>query len=112
MYKLTYEGDRIIRVSEYAVIPKDKRNTDYQEYLEWLDAGNTPLSADPPQDIEVPLVLTYSTIEPTSFRDQIQNGIDNLVDYLQLASPTAGQSAAALKILIRLVLYMVRRSRL
>lgn len=27
-------------------VPFDPANTDYQEYLEWLAAGNTPLEAD------------------------------------------------------------------
>ncbi len=27
-------------------IPGDPNNTDYQEYLSWLDAGNTPEPAD------------------------------------------------------------------
>lgn len=27
-------------------IPFDEANTDYQEYLKWLDEGNTPHSAD------------------------------------------------------------------
>lgn len=27
-------------------IPFDPANTDYQEYLKWLEAGNTPIPAD------------------------------------------------------------------
>ena len=28
------------------IIPKDPLNTDYIEYLKWVDAGNTPDEAD------------------------------------------------------------------
>jgi len=30
-------------------IPFAEGNTDYAEYLKWLDEGNTPLSADTPE---------------------------------------------------------------
>ena len=32
----------ILRTSDGIYIPFDEANTDYQEYLAWLDAGNTP----------------------------------------------------------------------
>jgi len=51
MYKLHgYNGQRIdgviIRVSDSAFIPFDPANTDYQQYLAWLEEGNEPLPAD------------------------------------------------------------------
>ncbi len=40
------ESNVIIRLSDGACIPFDEANTDYQEYLRWLEAGNTPLPAE------------------------------------------------------------------
>jgi hypothetical protein len=34
------------RTSDFAVIPFDPANTDYQAYLLWISEGNTPLPAD------------------------------------------------------------------
>ena len=47
--KLTFgqtESGCIIRTTDGACIPFDLANTDYQEYLKWLEEGNTPLPAD------------------------------------------------------------------
>ena len=39
----------IKRLADNAYIPFDPDNTDYQQYLKWLEAGNTPLPADEPE---------------------------------------------------------------
>jgi hypothetical protein len=36
----------VIRTTDNTFIPFDPANTDYQEYLKWLEAGNTPEAAD------------------------------------------------------------------
>ena len=53
MYKLLLEPtsnttNSILRLSDNACIPFDPANTDYQEYLKWLEEGNEPLPADTP----------------------------------------------------------------
>lgn len=40
----------IKRIADNAFIPFDPQNTDYAEYLKWLEAGNTPLPADTPEE--------------------------------------------------------------
>ena len=41
MYKLT-DNTNIIRLADNASIPDDPANSDYAEYLEWVEEGNTP----------------------------------------------------------------------
>ena len=36
----------ILRVDNKLIIPVDPANTDYQEYLRWLEEGNEPEPAD------------------------------------------------------------------
>jgi hypothetical protein len=53
MYKLikSYTGQiSTVLKNEIMAIPFDKDNTDYQEYLKWLEEGNTPLPADEPSE--------------------------------------------------------------
>lgn len=54
-YQLT-QYETILRLSDNAFIPPDTSNKDYQEYLAWIEEGNTPLPADPlpePQELTV-----------------------------------------------------------
>jgi len=37
----------IKRLTDNAFIPFDPANVDYQQYLKWLEEGNTPLPPDP-----------------------------------------------------------------
>jgi len=48
-------SNTIFRISDSSFIPLDPANTDYQQYLLWLEEGNTPL---PPDLIPEPTQLT------------------------------------------------------
>ena len=52
MYKKT-NNTYIIRVTDNAIIPDDVKNTDYREYLAWINAGNTALPVDPKSQEEL-----------------------------------------------------------
>lgn len=39
-------SNTVIRLADGASIPPDPDNTDYQQYLKWLEAGNTPEPAE------------------------------------------------------------------
>lgn len=46
MYKLTQFDNVIIKLEDSSFVPKDVNNAQYQQYLAWLEAGNTPEPAD------------------------------------------------------------------
>ena len=47
-------GHSIFRLQDSAWIPPDPANTDYQAYLAWLEAGNTPEPAPQPEPVAEP----------------------------------------------------------
>ena len=55
MYNLTTNSEMILRLSDNAWIPPHPLCRDYQEYLLWLEAGNTP---DPAPEPPAPQELT------------------------------------------------------
>ena len=54
MYKLVNNSlgaiNVVLRIEDRTSIPFDPANTDYQEYLAWLDEGNTPEPVDSPTE--------------------------------------------------------------
>ena len=47
-YQITPNGT-IFCITSHAFIPSDPANTDFQAYLAWLEAGNTPEPAPVPE---------------------------------------------------------------
>lgn len=79
MYKLIDLSNSIRRLSDGASIPKDTGNRDYREYLEWLEAGNTPFPAYTPEEIaeREKQTLINSALQLLSSTDWTQT-LDNL----------------------------------
>lgn len=51
MYKRIFKSSCVLRLCDRVCIPADALNSDYAEYIAWLDAGNTPEPACiPPVD--------------------------------------------------------------
>ncbi len=46
----THEQKFVKLLSDGTFIPFSEGNSDYQAYLKWLDAGNTPLPSDSADD--------------------------------------------------------------
>jgi hypothetical protein len=75
-FKLT-KSEMILRARDGAFIPPDPGNRDYQEYMTWLAAGNTP----DPADTESPIVSTptlndrLAALEMVSERDAVYDKI-------------------------------------
>lgn len=58
MYKRVANSNTSIqRLSDGAFIPFDERNTDYRDYLDWVNQDNTPQDADP-IPVPVPASIT------------------------------------------------------
>lgn len=52
MYQIARDNN-ILRTTDAVFIPVDLGNADYQQYLLWLDEGNTPAPADAPSAVEI-----------------------------------------------------------
>lgn len=51
MYK-TLNSNTVLRIADFANIPRDEANSDYQKFLDWQAAGNAPEPADQPTQVD------------------------------------------------------------
>jgi hypothetical protein len=97
------QGGAVRRVADGALIPADPLNTDYQRFLEWQEAGNTPDTPPPPGPTVVLSVL------PVALRRALRNtpapggGAPNALAYVQgaLATPGLEDAADAFEYMVR-----------
>jgi hypothetical protein len=96
MYKLTQNNDSIIRISDQAFIPMVGGNRDYQEYLEWLDQGNTPEPADPVV-IPVPTMITMRQCRLQLLADNDLTAVETAIAGMNQAAQIEWQYATTVE---------------
>ena len=96
MYKLT-NFESVIRLSDNACIPNDPANTDYQEYLKWLNEGNIPLPIDPPSQahIKQQLINAIQSYLDAEAQAHFYDGILSLCSYATSVNPKFGPEGQA-----------------
>lgn len=84
-YQLTQSGDVVLR-SDGASIPAVTANADYQEYLAWIAAGNTP-------DPAAPRPVVYSGLRQIDARIRTKSAASTEL-YRATLAPLTGYRAA------------------
>lgn len=80
MYQLT-DNTSIIRITDTACIPADPANTDYTNYLKWVEEGNTALPyVEPPTPIPtvVTMVQARLALHQMNLLEPVEIGISTL----------------------------------
>lgn len=105
-YKLMRDG-MVMRLADGTFLPTDPLNRDYQRYLAWIEEGNTPEPADP-EPIPPPKIEVGDDV-PADQEKRLANAVDNLRTFLANPTPTNAAILAALKVTIRLMLFLLKR---
>lgn len=97
----------VLRRLDSTVIPEVPGNRDYTEYTSWSITNVTD-----PADTLAPVTPVPDYGADDTPREQLVQAVSDLRTYLALASPTNAQTITAFKLLVRVVLFMLRRSML
>lgn len=66
-YKYQPGNASVVRGSDFATIPNDLQNRDWQEFQAWIAQGNTPTTADPPlTDAQISSLIRASGVTALS----------------------------------------------
>jgi hypothetical protein len=71
MYKRTANATCVIRLSDNAFIPFDTNNTDYREYVSWIEQGNEALPVDS-VDPNAAIIAQIEIVERNTMLPEIQ----------------------------------------
>ena len=120
-YKLKFGSPGVIRVSDGAHIPESESNRDYQEFLAWLDAGNTLDPAETPEETAARQAQEAEVAGQEDLRANLK--MDAVFDALKTATPAqistfvnnqfpafTVQQRAVMKMLIQVAALVVRRN--
>lgn len=89
-YQLTNNPHTVLRRADNAHIPDDPANRDYQEYVAWLEAGNTPDPAPPPSRVGViaqsTAALSLSQAKRLNAQGDTQSAVAAILEWLEARS--------------------------
>jgi hypothetical protein len=108
MYQLT-NTEIVIRMDDSANIPADLDNRDYQKYLDWCNAGNTPTPAakpDPSIRVQVQIdAIEQETQVPRVVRESLLAFAQVLAQQQAAAATAAGTPTTPAQVLAKNVAY-------
>lgn len=102
MYKLIKDG--VQRLADGACIPNDPRNTEWQSYLRWVAAGNTPAPEFTQEELMAQEAETTKRVRQASDYSTILTGWRDRIE----AISTVNDCKAEIRKLYRLINWVIK----